>query len=100
MFSNGNPWIEASISGELGGELTVEELSASSKVDGREDAVIDENGGGCRMSDRSSLFCAFSSRLFILLVVIIVSGFSKDLWTLVGRGVGVASGSTSGMMNF
>lgn len=44
-FSNIKPWIEASISGELGGELIEDELAASLDVDGRED-VIDEVGGG------------------------------------------------------
>lgn len=76
--SNRKPSIKESISGELGGELIEEELAASLKVDGMENAVIDEVGGGRCMSGRLSLFCAVSSRLFMLLVVRIVSGFLKD----------------------
>lgn len=64
-LSNCTPWIEASISGELGGELIVEELAVSLKLDGMEDDVIDEVGGGWGISGMLNFFCAVSSTLFM-----------------------------------
>lgn len=99
VFSNNKPSIEASISGELGGELIVEELVASLKVDGRED-VIDEVGGGGHMSGTLNLIRAVSSRLSMLPLVIIVSGFLKGFLARPARGVGEPSGSKNGLTNF
>lgn len=99
VFSNNKPSIEASISGELGGELIVEELVASLKADGREDD-IEEVGGGGHMSGTLNLIRVVSSRFFTLSGIVIVSGFLKDLFALVARGVGVPSGSKNGLMNF
>lgn len=52
------------------------------------------------MSGSLNFICAVSSRLFMLLVVLIVSGILKDFFDLAARGVGASSGNAIGIINF
>lgn len=102
-LSKSKPRIEASSSGESGAELIEdEELSGSLEVDGREDAVIDDDMS-CWF-DWSSLFVVFSNRFLRLFVygplpAVKSSGFLNEVFDLVFRGL-MLFGIIGGTLNF